>query len=371
MRSNQDHPIRSSSKKEEDPIARDKKPEEVDDRGTQKEREATHSDVSSVLDDPGDSRLLSLDESYLFLKERGMRIDFYEICKRNALTMIRLGIYGEDKRDCEIYARKLNEIQIHERDLQYLVRQFKKQPDFGYLGSQFYDPSDLGSLIVVGVDSLTPQQMLDKLSSTIPISGRFSEFQRVDPKTGAPLQDQGPSGKAGILFTPKELNLRPEDTSTANDQLAKMASGQQYVGPVWWIILFCQGVDEALRRLYHDKVDFDDFDAIKPYEYQEMARRAVRCSQIIITPNDRWTPPFVNFYSETVDSCLPDTKTRTLFADWRSKDGKKAPSLSFYTPYNTTESGRVTGRKITVEDKDADTEYYRLGGRVAFGTFPY
>lgn len=285
------------------------------------------SDVAGMESQP--SRLLSFAESEAFLKEHG--IDLGKAREDDVRSMVRWGAI--DIKDSDEYGKAFEENfePVSEADLQKLVRQLEAEPD-------------LEQRVILGVDSLTPDQGSQKLFVEAGICHyiyrRFSQYQRVDAKTRRLLQDQKPSGKAGILFTPNHLNLPANLLKISpNAQLAKMANGQKYVGPVGWMKLFRQSVDRALPILYPEEAA--NLDSLKPEQYKALVQKALLDSRI--------------------DEYLPDVKTGTQFPDLRHKDDGAVPCLYF--------NPDADRREVVLDDDNPDHPYDDLGGRDALGTF--
>lgn len=273
------------------------------------------------------SRLLSFAESEAFLKEHG--IDLGKTREDDVRSMIRWGAL--DKKGADAYGAKFDEVQIPECDLQELVRRLEAEPD-------------LEQRVILGLDSLTPDQGFQKLFVEAGIRHyiyrRFSEYQRVDAKTRQPLQNQRPSGKAGILFTANHLNLPANLRKISpNDQLTKMANGQKYVGPVGWMKLFRQSVDRALPILYPEEAG--NLDSLKPGKYKALVQKA------LLDPR--------------IDQYLPDVTTGTQFPDLRHKDDGAVPFLNF-----DPDAGH---REVALDDGHPVHPNGSLGGRDALGTF--
>lgn len=273
------------------------------------------------------SRLLSFTESETFLREHG--IDLGQAREDDVRSMMRWGAL--DAKDADAYGAKFDEVQISERDLQELARQLEAEPN-------------LEERVILGVDSLTPDQAFQKLFVEAGIRHyiyrRFSQYQRVDAKTRQPLQNQRPSGKAGILFTPNHLNL-PDNLRriSPNDQLTKMVDGQKYVGPVGWMKFFRQSVDRALPILYSQEAA--NLDNLKSEQYKALVQKA------LLDPR--------------IDEYLPDVRTGTQFPDLRHKDGGAVPLL-FFDP-------GPGDREVALLCYDPDNPDAHLGGRDALGTF--
>lgn len=277
------------------------------------------------------SRLLSFAQSEAFLIEHG--IDLGKAREDDVQSMVRWGAL--DKKEADSYGAQFDTVQIPERDLQELVRQLEAEPG-------------LEQRVILGIDFLTPDEAFQKLIVEAGIRHyicrRFLRYQRVDAETREPLQDQRPTGKAGILFTPNHLNLPANlrDIS-ANDQLVEMANGQKYVGPVGWMKLFRQSVDRVLPILYPEEVeDYQGLNDLKPEQYKALVQKA------LLDPR--------------IDTYLPDVTTGTQFSDLGDKDDGAVPYLHFHPD--------PARRKVVLDYYYPDYPYAYLGCREALGTFP-
>lgn len=237
-----------------------------------------------------------------------------------------------DKKGADGYGAALESAKVSEPDLQALVAQLKANPD-------------LGQRIVLEVDNMTPEQAWEKLEGQIDrtyVWKRFSRYQRVDPATRQPLEGQRPSGKAGILFTPDQMNL-PRDLRniSANSQLERMTNGQRYMGPVGWMKLLGQDIDRALSALYSDEAL--DLDNLAPDAYKVLINLAL--------------------LDRRIDPYLLDTVTGTQFPDFRlDGDANGAVPDLYFSPLPVL-------RPVILSTYYPASPNGDLGGRPVLGSF--
>ena len=276
------------------------------------------------------SRFFSFAESEDFLKTHGLDLGLGKAREDDVRSMIRWGAL--DKKSADKYGASFDSMDpISEADLRELMRQITAEPD-------------LEQRVVLGVDNMTPDEGFRRLIAEAGLRNyiyrRFSEYRRVDPKTKKPLENQQPTGKAGILFTPNHLNLPASLRSISpNNQLARMVQGQKYVGPVGWMKLFRQSVDRALPILFPE--EGADLDSLTPAAYKALVQRS------LLDPR--------------IDEYLPDVTTGTQFPDLRHKNDGAVPDLSFIP---------VAGhRRVYLDSDGPGNPHDVLGDRDALGTF--
>lgn len=294
--------------------------------------EATSHAAGSIVREANEditARLYSLAETEAFLNERGMNLNLQAAREDDVRSMLRWGALN--KKDADKYGASLDDPKISGADLQKLLEQFQENPDS--------EPR-----MVLGVDTMTPEQAFQKLIVEAGLRQyvyrRFSEYKKVDPKTKEPVKDQRPSGKAGVLFTPDTMNLPAHLRKISpNDQLAKMEKGQKYVGPVGWLKLYRQSIDRALPLLFPEEAA--EIDSLSPEAYKKLVLKAT------LDPR--------------IDEYLPDVKTGTQFPHLRHKDDGAVPNLGF-DPY-------AERREVGLFDYYPVFPYDGLGGRDALGTF--
>lgn len=302
--------------------------------------DATGSEASSIFEQPeAEPVLLSLEDADAFLKERGIDLRLESEREEHVKRMIRSGALS--KKNADSYGAKFDASTVaSEADLLKLVELRKEAPN-------------IRTDVVLGVDELTNQQAWDKWflrgggekairnSRLYP----FSDYQKVDPKTGLALKHQEPTGKAGVAFIPHVLNLPSSLRSISADQLlAKMARGQKYLGPQGYLRWFLDCVDKALLRKYPNHPDIQNLDIVNPDKYEELVNMFLLESKN--------------------DSDLPDVITTTQFANLRRGGNKSGvvPCLGFGTD---TDCRRVRLGYICVPHNP----YENVGGREAFGEF--
>lgn len=281
--------------------------------------------VAAAESDPASSRLLGFAEAKEFLKTHGIDLEAKRTERvRDALR------WGEiDKEATDKFGASFDAAEVSEADLQKLVRRLKEKPD-------------LKQRVILGIGSATPEQgfgaRIDGAGIKNYVYRRFSKYQRVDPITREPLENQEPTGKAGIAFLPHTLNLPPELLKISPDnQLARMQGGTKYLGPNGYMIWFRQCLDSGMRAIYPDV----NIDELSPEDYRKLMERA------ILDPR--------------IDPYLPDTKTGTQFPDLRHEDDGAVPDLCF--------NPDSFFRKVILSDYVPGNPYVSLGGRVALGTF--
>lgn len=280
--------------------------------------------AASNIDREESRRFLSFHEAHDLLLPHG--IDLEARREEEVRSAVRWGLVR--KADAAVYGEKLFAMREPERDIQLVLRELEA-------GAQYR--------ILLGVDSLAPDEAFQKLIVEAGIRHfvrrGFSKYQRVDAQTRQPLQNQRPTGKAGILFTPNHLNL-PADMRniSPDDQLARMVNGKKYVGPVGWMILFRKSVDRALPILYPRAAA--NLDSLRPQQYKALLQKA------LLDPR--------------IDAYLPDVKTVTQFPDLRDKVNGAVPSL-YFDPH-------ADYRKVVLGYSHPDDPYDFLGGRDALGT---
>ena len=281
--------------------------------------------VAAAEIEPVPSKRLQFAQAKEFLSAHG--IDLEAKRTERVKDALRWGEIG--KKDADKFGASFDAAEVSEADLQELVKRLEAEPD-------------LEQRIILGVDNTTPEQgfdaRIDKAGIRNYIWRRFSEYRRVDPKTGKPLENQRPTGKAGMTFLPHMLNLPQELRKISpNDQLAKMATGTKYLGPNGYMIYFRQCLDTGLRALYPEA----NIDELSPADYRKLVEKAI-------------------FYKR-IDAYLPDTQTGTQFPDLRHKDDGAVPCLGF--------NPDAVYRRVGLGYGNPAYPYDHLGGRDALGTF--
>ncbi len=275
------------------------------------------------------SKLLSFSEAEAFLRANKIDINLGQARENDVRSMIRWGAL--DPKDADQYGASFDADLISELDLKALVKQIEAEPD-------------LEQRVILGVDTMTADQGFQKLFVDAGIRHyiyrRFSEYQKVDAKTQKPLENQRPTGKAGILFTPNHLNL-PGNLRriSPNDQLAQMANGQNFVGPMGWMKMFRESVDRALPILFPSEAK--NLASLKPDAYKGLVQKA------LLDPR--------------IDQYIPDVQTGTQFPDLRHKQDGAVPHLYF--------GPRSASRGVGLGGCYPADPSATLGGRRALGTF--
>ncbi|MBI2634281.1 hypothetical protein HYW82_01250 [Candidatus Peregrinibacteria bacterium] len=281
--------------------------------------------VAAAESEPVPSKLLQFVQAKEFLSAHGIDLE----AKRTERVKDALRWGEVDKKGADKFGAAFDSAEVSEADLQKLVKRLEAEPD-------------LEQRIILGVDNATPEQgfdaRIDKAGIRNYIWHRFSEYRRVDPKTMKPLENQRPTGKAGMTFLPHMLNLPLELRKiSANDQLAKMAAGKKYLGPNGYMIYFRQCLDMGLRALYPEA----NIDELSPADYRKLVEKAI--------------------FDKKIDAYLPDTQTGTQFPDLRCKDDGAVPDLHFNPDADIRRVGLSYDYPVIPRDD--------VGGRDALGTF--
>jgi hypothetical protein len=276
-------------------------------------------------------KLYSFSEAAEFLREHGIDLEAHR--EDEVRSAIRWGVV--DKKDADKYGANFDDNfePVPEADLRAVVAQLNENPD-------------LEQRIVLAVDTMDPDEAWTKLIDD-PINrkyvwNRFSRYQRVNPATREVLDDQRPSGKAGILFTPDQMKL-PDNLRriSANNQLVRMTQGQRYMGPVGWMKLFRQGIDRALPVLFPEEAS--DLDALDPDVYKALMNRA------LLDPR--------------IDPYLLDTVTGTQFPDYRlDGNANGVVPFAYFSP-------SPANREVTLCYWHPADPSDSLGGRPVLGSF--
>lgn len=281
--------------------------------------------AAAESEQPASSKLLRFAQAKEFLSTRG--IDLEAKRKERVRDALR---WGEiTKENADKFGAAFDSAEVSEADLQALVKRLEAEPD-------------LEQRVILGVDNATPEQgfntRINKAGIRNYIWRRFSDYRRVDPKTGKPLENQQPTGKAGMTFLPHRLNLPPELRKISpNGQLTKMKEGTKYLGPNGYMIWFRQCLDEGMRAIYPEV----NVDELSPADYRKLVEKAILDSKF--------------------DKYLPNTQTGTQFPDLRHKDDGAVPGLCFFPDPDH--------RKVVLDCYDPDYPGDSLGGRDALGTF--
>lgn len=291
--------------------------------------EATGNEARAVVADaerePAPSKLLHFAKAREFLSAHGIDLEAKRVERvKDALR------WGEvTKRAADKFGASFDAAEVSEADLKAVVKRLEAKPN-------------LKQRVILGIDNATPEQGFDirivKARIRNHIWQRFSDYRRVNPKTRKPLENQQPTGKAGITFLPQLLNLPPELRNISpNDQLNKMKYGTKYLGPNGYMIWFRQCLDEGIRALYPEV----NIDKLSPADYRKLIEKAI--------------------LNKKLDPYLPDTETGTQFSDLRHKDDGAVPDL-YFLPHSAD-------RKVVLNDSDPGNPLAGFGGRDALGTF--
>jgi hypothetical protein len=304
----------------------------------QTEVEESANAVIALTDVETNDRLLSFSECGDRLKEFG--IDLEKERTKAVKSALRWGLV--DEKTMGEYSESLKNIEISEREMQEVVQQMKKNPKIE---------------VILGVDNFTPDESYrilfkspdpDKDFLSKHVSWNFPEYQRVDPKTCQPLNNQKPTGKAGILFAPKDLKIPHKLMGKSpNEYLKNMESGQKYLGPVGWMFLFRKLLDAALQEIYPK--DAANLDNLQPEEYKALIIKALINSKL--------------------DYHVIDRSTATIFPDFRDNGNEIVPTLEFFADFeNSPIFGKdAIGVNLRCVEPKAVNRY--RGARPVLGTF--
>lgn len=228
-----------------------------------------------------------------YLETRG--IDLEKIRKEETRNMIRWGIIEE--KNAKNYQAQFNNMEFDPKELEGID-----------LKNQW---------IVLGVDNITIEEAYQKYIKDSGIDEfawiKFSEYVKIDPKTREPLQNQDPSGKAGILITPKNLNVsKLPNISNYYEQLYNMADGEKIVGPIGWMKLFRASLDYGLSQIY-PKIDIY---SLSPKDYKKLLRDTMKDEKI-----EQYLLDIVH------DDNKHTEKSITYFANFRNKEHDTVPAI--------------------------------------------
>lgn len=273
---------------------------------------------------PPQPKLLRFAEAKEFLKTHGIDLE----AKRTQRVKDALRWGEVDKKDADKFGASFDAAEVSEEDIKALIEKLESEPD-------------LKQRIILGVDNATSEQGFSSMIVNAGIRNhiwrRFSEYRRVDPKTGKPLENQRPTGKAGITFLSDTPNLPAGLRGiSANNQLTKMKNGTKYLGPNGWMIYFRQCLDEGMKAIFPEVID-----NLSPQNYRELIKSA------ILDPR--------------IDQYLPDTITGTQFPDLRHENDGAVPFLNFHS--------YPAGRRVALHYYYPADPHAILGGRSALGTF--
>lgn len=265
------------------------------------------------------SRMLTFDEAASFLNENNIPIDLQR--KREEDKAFRIRALGVNPKKADEDDAKFNEGGIvSEKGLQELLIAYRNDPNSTWEPEfDLQDETDSEAYNKHIVDGLGKGRHFEWRT--------LDKYKIIDPKTGKALQDQRPTGKPRIVFTPTMQNVdRKYRNISANDQLKKMKEeGAQYMTPARHIKLWLKSLDEGLRVLYPGEYS----DNMEPDKYKELAKKALTAFKM---DGDKKVFP--------IDKYLIDTETATQFPNFRNADGARedadltsvvAPSLRFRT----------------------------------------
>lgn len=284
----------------------------------------------------------SIGDAENFLLDKGINLDLQSRLKKKIQRMIRRGALTKGDADAYLAQFDLPGV-VTERDLEQLVKFLNGNPDIEKIEKKLD--------IIFVIDNLTPQEAWKKwiVQQGIPHKylKSFSEYKKIDPKTREVLKNQYPTGKAGIVFVPKENDALCNSTKiSVEQQLIAMANGQAYLGPLGWMSLFCDQLDDLLEAYYAEKEDIYTYD---PDLWRDLIKRAFL----------NWHKellPFQKKYSylgknlNIKGTCFPNMRSEIFVAN--NRYSKYAVPNFYFVPYYPKIELGAYGEEDFTDDSD-------------------